>query len=127
MIVLDTLLIGGLRFVLGRLAEAVEAEMDDDASLREELLAAQMRLELGEITEAEFVATERALLDRIAEIRERRPDADAAPRGGLRVTGAEVTFEGGEAQAEPRAERRAEVPARRAPRRREVARRGRRR
>jgi gas vesicle protein GvpG len=127
MIVLDTLLIGGLRFVLGRLAEAVEAEMDGDASLREELLAVQMRLELGEITETEFVATERALLDRIAEIRERRPDAAAAPRGGLRVTGVEVTFEDGETREERRAERRVAAPARRAPRRREVGRRGRRR
>jgi hypothetical protein len=82
--------------------------MDDDASLREELLAAQMRLELGEITEAEFAATERALLDRIAEIRDQRQDDGEAPRGGLRVTGAEVVFEGDEepAEVEPRGRRR---------------------
>ena len=54
MIILDTLLIGGIRFVLGKLVAAVDAEMNDDTALREELLAAQMQLELGEITEEEF-------------------------------------------------------------------------
>ena len=93
MIVLDTLLIGGLRFVLEKLAAAVEAELDDDSALREELLAAQMRLELGEIDEAEFARVEAALLRGIAEIRERRQGEAAAP-GALRVTGAEVTLEG---------------------------------
>ncbi len=50
MIILDTLLVGGIKFVLGKIAAAVEAEMADDTVWREELLAAQMRLELGEIT-----------------------------------------------------------------------------
>jgi len=53
-IILDSLLMGGLRFVLEKLAAAVEAELDDDGVLREELLAAQMRLELGEIDDTEF-------------------------------------------------------------------------
>jgi hypothetical protein len=96
-IVLDTLLIGGLRFVLEKLAAAVEAELDDDSALREELLAAQMRLELGEIDEAEFARVEAALLRGIAEIRERRQGEAPAP-GALRVTGAEVTLEGDEGE-----------------------------
>ena len=56
MIILDTLLVGGIKFVLGKIAAAVEAEMADDTVWREELLAAQMRLELGEITEEQFAA-----------------------------------------------------------------------
>ena len=51
-IILDTLLVGGLRFVLGKIAAAVDAELTDDTVWREELLAAQMRLELGEIDRA---------------------------------------------------------------------------
>ena len=97
MIILDTLLIGGLRFVLEKLAAAVEAETDDDTALREELLAAQMRLELGEIDEAEFARVERRLLRAIAEIRARR-QGDARAPGPLRVTGAEVTLEGDEGE-----------------------------
>ena len=95
MIILDTLLMGGLRFVLEKLAAAVEAELDDDGVLREELLAAQMRLELGEIDDSEFRRIEADLLRQIGEIRERRR-GEAPPAGSLRVTGAEVTFEGDE-------------------------------
>ena len=97
MIILDTLLIGGLRFVLEKLAAAVEAEMDDDTALREELLAAQMRLEVGEIDESEFRRVEAELLRRIAEIRDRR-GGGAPAAGALKVTGAEVTFEGEEGE-----------------------------
>jgi hypothetical protein len=88
-IILDSLLIGGLRFVLNRIAQAAEAELDDDTSLREELLAAQMRLELGEITPAQFAAVERALLARLRQIRkqrEGRPGRGRRPR----VTGVEA-------------------------------------
>jgi len=46
-IILDSLLIGGIKFVLGKLAQAVEAEMNDEGRLREELLAAHMQMELG--------------------------------------------------------------------------------
>ena len=101
MIVLDTLLVGGLKFVLGRIAAAVEAEMADDSVWREELLAAQMRLELGEITEGEFAEIERELLDRIREIRERqhgRPE----PPGTFRVTGVEASVVGDDALDEGR-------------------------
>jgi len=45
-IILDSLLIGGIKFVLGKIVQAVDAEMNDEGRLREELLAAQMRLEL---------------------------------------------------------------------------------
>jgi len=89
-IILDSLLIGGIKFVLGKIAAAVEAELNDDAALREELLAAQMRLEMGEITEAEFARTERELLDAIREIRERRLDA-GHPAGDLKISGIEAS------------------------------------
>ena len=47
MFILDSMLIGGLRFVFDKIATAVDTEMNDDTALREQLLAAQMRLELG--------------------------------------------------------------------------------
>jgi hypothetical protein len=90
-IILDTLLIGGIKFVLGKVAAAVDAELNDDTHLREELLAAQMRLELGEITDTEFAETERQLLDAIRAIRAIRERADEGP-GDVRITGIEASL-----------------------------------
>jgi hypothetical protein len=100
-IILDTLLVGGIKFVLGKIAAAVEAEMADDTVWREELLAAQMRLELGEITERQFAKIERELLARIREIRERQQGRPEPP-GTFRVTGVEASVVGDDAFDEDR-------------------------
>ena len=94
MIILDTLLWGGLRFVLNRVVEAVDAELNDEDRLREELLAAQMRVELGEMTDAQFAELEAAILQRLREIRRAREQATDEP-GDFKVTGIEasVTFD----------------------------------
>ena len=72
MFILDTLLIGSLRFVLDKVVQAAEAEMQDDSALRDQLLEAQMRLELGEITDDEFAAIERDVIAAIREIKGRQ-------------------------------------------------------
>ena len=69
MFILDTLLIGSLRFVLDKVVAAAEAEMQDDTALREQLLEAQMQLELGEISDEAFAQIERDILARIREIK----------------------------------------------------------
>jgi len=92
-IVLDRMLVGGIKFVLGKLAAAADAELNDESHLRDDLLAAQMRLELGEIGEEEFRAIETDLLARLREIRERQ--LGEAPRPGeMKVTGVEATIHG---------------------------------
>jgi gas vesicle protein GvpG len=99
-IVLDRLVIGGLRFILEQLAAVVEREMDDEGRLKEELLVAEMRLELGEIDDFEFAAIEAEILPRLREIRARRqgwPAAGSAaptPVAGQRVVGIEVSYGG---------------------------------
>ena len=93
MFILDTLFIGGIKFVLRRLAEAVDSELNNVDNLRQELLAAQMRLELGEMTEAEFSAFEAAVLARLREIREAQ-EAEAGTAGPVRITGIDVSFTG---------------------------------
>jgi hypothetical protein len=102
MLIIDSLLIGGIRFCLDKVLTAVDREMNDDTVLREELIAAQMRFELGEMSEADFHLLEGELLARIREIRERQmQDQMAEPEEGegeLKITGAEVTFEGDEHQ-----------------------------
>jgi hypothetical protein len=92
-LIVDRLLVGGIKFVLGKVAAAVEAELNDDSHLREELLAAQMRLELGELTEAEFATFESDILARLREIRERKLGDAAQPMkpGEFKVTGVEAT------------------------------------
>lgn len=96
MIILDTLLIGGLRFVLDKVAAAVDTELNDETALREQLLAAQMRLELGEIGEPEFEALERDVFARLREIRERRGGGSALGPSEYRITGIDATVEGDE-------------------------------
>ena len=97
MILLDTLLLGGIRFVLDKVAQAVDREMNDESFLREQLLDAQMRLELGEIDEREFARLEADLLARMREIRERqRGEGGAVAGGDYKVTGVEATLVGDE-------------------------------
>ena len=92
MILLDSLLIGGIKFVLGKIVDAVDAEMNDDTRLREKLLAAQMQVELGEMSGEEFAEVERAVLGRLRELREER-EAEAGEAGDrLTVVGID-TFE----------------------------------
>jgi hypothetical protein len=98
MIVLDKLLVGGIKFVLGKVVAAVDAELNDDSGLREELLAAQMRLELGEITAEEFAGLEKEVLGRLREIRQRQLGEAGQPMkpGEFKVTGVEATIHGDE-------------------------------
>ena len=92
MFILDTLFIGGIKFVLRRVAEAVDAEMNNVDTLRQELLAAQMRLELGEMTEAEFATLEAEVLARMREIREAQEAEAGLSSGGMQITGIDVSL-----------------------------------
>jgi hypothetical protein len=79
LIILDTLFIGGLRFVLDKVAAAVDTELNDDTRLRERLLAAEMRVELGEMSQEEFATEEADILARLRDIRaQRQGDAPAS-------------------------------------------------
>ncbi len=72
MFILDSLMISGISWALKTAVTAAEAEMNDDTALREQLLAAEMQREMGEITDEDFEEIERDLLTRIREIKERR-------------------------------------------------------
>ena len=94
MIILDSLLIGGIKFVLDKVATAVEEEMNDETSLREDLLAAQMRVELGEMSEEDFVELEAGILARLREIRDAQRGEESGAvsfGGGVEV---DVTYRG---------------------------------
>ena len=72
MFILDSLLVGSLRFVLDKVVQAADAEAQDDSALRDQLLEAQMQLELGEISDEEFAEIERDILVAIREIKSRQ-------------------------------------------------------
>ncbi|MGH8187067.1 MAG: gas vesicle protein GvpG, partial [Steroidobacteraceae bacterium] len=78
MFILDSLFLSGFQWVLDTVRTAAEAERDDDTSLREQLLDAEMRREMGEISADEFADIEADLLARIREIKERR-DGGSGP------------------------------------------------
>jgi hypothetical protein len=94
--ILDSTLIGSLRFVLDKVVAAAEAEMNDDTALRDQLLEAQMQLELGEITDEEFARIEADVLARIREIK--RPQQGALTMSPKeKITGVDIeTFESDE-------------------------------
>jgi gas vesicle protein GvpG len=97
-LIIDSLIISGVKFVLDKVAAAVDTELNDDAVLRERLLDAQMRVELGEMSQAEFDELEADILVRIREIKERQRGGESAvisPKD-MKVTGIEATFEGEE-------------------------------
>ena len=98
MFIVDSIIIAGVRFVLDKVVAAVETEMNDDTVLRERLLAAQMQVELGEMTQQEFDDLEADILVRIREIKERQRGGESEchlPKD-MKVTGIEASFEGDE-------------------------------
>ncbi len=90
MFILDSLFVSGLRFVLDKVAVAADADQDDDTRLRESLHEAQVRLETGAITEREYVAIERQILDEVNAVRRRRHGDGPSAVGAYKVTGADV-------------------------------------
>ncbi len=94
MLILDRMLVGSIKFVLGKLAAAVEQELDDDTALRERLLEAQMRLEVGDLSAEEFADLEASILERLREIQQRRGGGQgmAVVAEGMQIAGIEAEF-----------------------------------
>lgn len=68
MFILDSLFVGGLRFVIEKIADVADREMHDPERWRAMLLESQLAYENGEITEAELAAREREILARLREL-----------------------------------------------------------
>jgi hypothetical protein len=93
MFILDTLLVGGIRFVLDKVATIADQELNDPERHRERLLEAQMKLENGEIDEAEFAAIETDVFERIREIKARSQPAGEIVDEKHRIAGVEITVD----------------------------------
>ncbi len=64
-----TLPMSGFRFILTQVAEMAERELLDEDRIREDLLLLQIRLDDGEITEAEYLDEEAAIMARLRAAR----------------------------------------------------------
>ena len=71
-----------IEFSLGKVEDTVREQLTDDQVVKEELLALQMRLELGEIDDDEYMAQEDALMQRLRDVRYWREQFGMGTAGG---------------------------------------------
>ena len=91
-------------FSLGKVEGVVREELTDDSAVKAELLELQLALELGDITDEQYVEREAALMYRLREIRDWREQFGMGVSGGpVRVAGQETPQQPQEQpeQAEP--------------------------
>lgn len=91
-----------IKFSLGKVEDAAREQLTDDQSVKEELLALQMELELGEVDDEEYVAREAALMQRLRDVRHWREQFGMSTGGGpVRVARAEEGMTAEEAAEAP--------------------------
>jgi hypothetical protein len=79
-----TLPMAGVKFVFRQVADLADQELNDEGTLRDQLLLLQLQLEEGDVDEDDFVEQEAALLARLREIKARkRAEAEEAMQGEL--------------------------------------------
>ena len=93
MFLLDSLLISGIQFVLDKVSAIAETEMNDPQHQRERLLEAQLKLESGEIDDAQFAEIEADVFERIREIKGRTQPQDTVVDDNHRIAGVEITVD----------------------------------
>jgi hypothetical protein len=70
------------RFSMEKVQDTVRNELTDDQRIKEDLLALQMALELGDIDDDEYVAREGELMAQLREVREWREEFGMGVAGG---------------------------------------------
>lgn len=74
--------VAGIKWSLGKVQKVVEEELTDDAPIKQDLMELQMRLELGDIDDAEYVEREAELMARLRDVRAWRERLGKATSGG---------------------------------------------
>lgn len=70
-------------FSVGKVQGVVQDQLTDDTRVKEALLDLQMRLELGEIDDAEYAVEESRLMQEMRDVRRWREQFGMATRGGV--------------------------------------------
>jgi hypothetical protein len=74
--------IWGTKWTLDKVDRAVREELTDDTPIKEDLMALQLQLEMGEIDDAEYVRREKEVMQRFREVREWREKLGMPTSGG---------------------------------------------
>ena len=74
--------IAGIRWSLNQVIQVAEEELTDDTPVKQDLMELQMQLELGDITDEEYVEREAVLMARLREVRAWRERFGKATSGG---------------------------------------------
>ena len=72
----------GARWTLEKVDRVVREELTDDTPIKEDLMALQLQLEMGEIDDAEYVKREAEIMQRLREVREWREKYGMPTSGG---------------------------------------------
>ena len=83
--------INGTKWTLDKVERAVREELTDDSAVKIEFMELQMKVELGEIDDEEYLRQEADIMRRLREVREWREKFGMASAGGpVRVAGADI-------------------------------------
>ena len=74
--------VAGIKWTLGKVQRVVEDELVDDTPVKQSLMELQMRLELGDIDDAEYLEEEAELMRQLRDIREWRERLGMSTAGG---------------------------------------------
>src|SRR4051812_32189066 len=74
--------IAGIRWSLNQVVQVAEEELSDDTPVKQDLMELQMKLELGDITDDEYLEQEALLMARLREVRAWRERLGKATSGG---------------------------------------------
>ena len=72
----------GTKWTLDKVDRVVREELTDDTPIKEDLMALQMQLEMGEIDDAQYVEREAEIMKRLRAVREWREQYGMSTSGG---------------------------------------------
>jgi len=82
--------VNGTMWTLDKVERAVREELTDDSAVKNDFMELQMKLELGEIDDDEYLVREAEIMRRLREVREWREKYGMASAGGaVKVAGAD--------------------------------------
>ncbi len=82
----------GTRWTLEKVDRVVREELTDDTPIKEELMELQLKLEMGDIDDAEYARREAELMQRLREVRDWREKYGMSTSGGpVRVAESDET------------------------------------
>ncbi len=74
--------VAGIRWSMSKVIQVAEEELSDDTPIKQELMELQMRVELGEIDDDEYLVQEKAIMLRLREVREWKEKLGKGVSGG---------------------------------------------